>query len=195
MSFLTDKFLKGFDEGLLTGMILIYLQKALETINHEILLKKLEAIGFLDKCIQWFRSYRNERIFFIEIENQLSDFGKVSCGVSQGSILGPLMFLIYVNDMSQAVKSNLFLYADDSCLMYQHRDVNEIEKQLNNDFENVCDWFVDNKLSIHFGEDKSKPFLFARKGKIKIARKLNVKYRNIKIKQHSQVTCLGCVLD
>ena len=72
----------------------------------------------------------------------------------QGSILGPLLFLIYVNDMPQAVKSNLLLYADDSCLMYQHRDVNEIEKQLNNNFENFCDWFVDNKLNIHFGEDK-----------------------------------------
>ena len=85
----------------------------------------------------------HERIFFIEIENQLSDFGKVSCGVPQGSILGPLLFLIYVNDMPQAVKSNLFLYAGDSCLMYQHRNVNDIEKQLNRVFENVCDWSVD----------------------------------------------------
>ena len=85
----------------------------------------------------------HERIFFIEIENQLSDFGKVSCGVPQGSILGPSLFVIYVNDMPQAVKSNLFLYADDSCLMYQHRNVNDIEKQLNRVFENVCDWSVD----------------------------------------------------
>ena len=77
--------------------------------------------------------------------------------------------------MPQAVKSNLFLYADDSCLMYQHRDVNEIEKQLNNNFKNVCDWFVDNKLSIHFGEDKTKSILFASKRKIKSARTLNVK--------------------
>ena len=120
----------------------------------------------------------HERIFFIEIENQLSDFGKVSCGVPQGSILGPSLFVIYVNDMPQAVKSNLFLYADDSCLMYQHRDVNEIKKQLNKDFENVCDWFFDNKLSIHFGEDKTKSILFASKRKIKNARKLNVKYKN-----------------
>ena len=176
-------------------MILIDLQKAFDTINHEILLKKLEVIGFSDKCIRWFRSYLYERIFFIEIENQLSDFGKVSCGVPQGFILGRLLFLIYVNDMPQAVKLNLFLYTDDSCLMYQQRDVDEIEKQLNKDFENVCDWFADNILSIHFREDKTKSILFASKRKIKSARKLNVKHKNIKIKQHSQVTYLGCVLD
>ena len=195
LSLLIDKILKGFDEGLLTRMILIDLQKAFDTINHEILLKKLEAIGFSDKCIRWLRSYLYERIFFIEIEKQLSDFGKASCGVHQVSILRPLLFLIYVNDMPQAVKSNLFLYADDSCLMYQHRDVNEIEKQLNNDLENVCNWFIDTKLSIHFGEDKTKSILFASKRKIKSARKLNVKYKNIELKQHLQVTYLGCVLD
>ena len=120
----------------------------------------------------------HERIFFIEIENQLSDFGKVSCGVPQGSILGPSLFVIYVNDIPQPVKSNLFLYADDSCLMYQHRDVNEIKKQLNKNFENVCGWFFDNKLSINFGEDKTKSILFASKRKTKNARKLNVKYKN-----------------
>ena len=116
-------------------MILIDLQKAFDTINHEILLKKLVAIGFSDKCMRWFWSYLYERIFFTETENRLSEFGKVSCGVPQGSILGPLLFLIYVNDMPQAVKSNLFLYADDSCLMYQRRNVEEIEKQLNKDFK------------------------------------------------------------
>ena len=79
--------------------------------------------------------------------------------------------------------------------MYQHRDVNEIKKQINSDFENVCHWFVDNKLSMHFGKDKTKSILFANKRKVKSARKLNVKYKNIKIKQHSQVTYLGCILD
>ena len=130
-------------------MILSDLQKAFDTINHETWLKKLGSIGFLDQCVQWFWSYLCERIFFIEIENQLSDYEKISCGVPQGSILAPLLFLIYANDMPEDVKSNLFLYADDTCLMYQHRDVKETEKQLNRDFENVCDWFVDNKLSIH----------------------------------------------
>ena len=79
--------------------------------------------------------------------------------------------------------------------MYQHRDVKIIKKQLNKDFENVCNWFIDNKLSINFGEDKTKSNLFASKRKIKSARKLNVKYKNMTIKQHLQVTYLGCVLD
>ena len=78
---------------------------------------------------------------------------------------------------------------------YQRRDVEEIVKQLNKDFENICSWFVENKLNIHFREDKTKSILFASKSKMKSARKLNIKYKNIKIKQHSQVTYLGCVLD
>ena len=69
--------------------------------------------------------------------------------------------------MSQAVKCNLFLYTDDTFFLCQHKDINEIEKQLNKEFESICDWFVDNKLSIHFGNDKTKSILFALKFKIK----------------------------
>ena len=69
--------------------------------------------------------------------------------------------------MSQAVKCDLFFYANDTCLVCQHKDINKIENQLNEDFSNICDWFVDNKLSIHFGEDKTKSILFASKFKRK----------------------------
>ena len=80
--------------------------------------------------------------------------------------------------MSQAVKSNLFVYADDTWLFSQHKDINEIEKQLNKDFESM--WlFVDNKLSIHFGDDKTKSIHFAIKFKIKKVRHLNIKYGDI----------------
>ena len=155
LSFLTDEVLKRFDEGLLTGMILIDLEKAFDTIDHEILLQKLKAIKFSESTIKWFKSYLSERIFLVNIKNKLSDFGKISCGVPQGSILGPLLFLIYVNDMLQALTSALLLYADDSCILYQHTDVVQMEKRLNEYFESLCNWFVDNKLSIHFGEDKT----------------------------------------
>ena len=119
-------------------------------------------------------------------------FGNISREVPQGSILGSLLFLIYVNDMPQAIKSDLLLYADDSCLMYQHKDITIIEKILNEDFENIGDWFVDNKLSIHFGDDKTKSVLFTTKRKAKNIRKLNIRYKEINIKQQAQVIYLGC---
>ena len=71
----------------------------------------------------------------------------------------------------------------------------QIEKQLKEDFENLCDWFVDNKLSIQFGEDKTRSNVFASKRRAKNIRQLNIKYKNIYIKQQSEVTYLGCVLD
>ena len=97
----------------------------------------------------------------------------------------PLLFLIYVNDMPQA---------EDSCLVFQRKDVIEIEKQLNRDFTNTCEWFVDDRLSIHFGED-TKSLLFASKHKIKKVPKLKINYKNIQMKQLSKVTYLGCILD
>ena len=87
--------------------------------------------------------------------------------------------------MSQAVKYNVFLYADDTCIVCQDKDINEIGNQLNKNFENICDWIVDNKLSIHFGDDKTKSILFATKFKIKKVRKLNIEYGDIQIKRHS----------
>lgn len=196
LSYIHDKISKGFDAGLLSGMILIDLQKAFDTINHSILLEKLGTPGFSNEVILWFRSYLANRTFCVSIDNLSSNPGKLECGVPQGSILGPLLFLLYVNDMPQAlVKCDLFLYADDSCLLFQHKDISEMENALNTDFSNLCDWFVDNKLSIHFGEDKTKSILFASRGKIKKAEKLNISYNGVEIKQHTKVEYLGCIFD
>ena len=140
LTFLHDKILKGFDKGLMTGMILIDLQKIFDTIDHDILLKNLSAIGFSNHTIGWFRSYLSNRLFRVNLGNCYSDPSNITCGVPQGSILGPLLFLIYMNDMPQAVKSNLFLYVDDSCLIFQGKDVIEIEKQLHRDFTNISPW-------------------------------------------------------
>ena len=80
------------------------------------------------------------------IENlTFSEPGDLLCGVPQGSILGPLLFLLYINDMPQSVNCELLLYADDTCLIFQHNDIKEIEIQLNKNFSLICDWFVDNK--------------------------------------------------
>ena len=120
---------------------------------------------------------------------------KVTVGVPQGSILGPLLFLLYVNDMKQAVDCDLFLYADDCCLVYQPKDMKEIERNLNKNFSNVCDWFVDNKLSFHWKEDKIKCILFGTKHRLNKVSSLEIKYGEIHIKPYHAVTYLGCLLD
>ena len=110
LSFLNDKILKGFDDGLVTGMILIDLQKAFDTINHDILLKKLGIIGFSDHTVKRFQSYLSTHTFTVNLENSFSKVSSMSCSVPQGSILGPLLFLIYANDVPMmAIKCNLFL--------------------------------------------------------------------------------------
>ena len=195
LSFLSDTIAKGFDSGLYTGMILIDLQKAFDTIDHEILIEKMKFLGFSKNVLKWFQCYLSNRIFFVSINDCISNIGNVTCGVPQGSILGPLLFLLYVNDMSESVDSKLLLYADDSCLVFQDRDPKVIERQLNKDFTNICDWFIDNKLSIHFGEEKTKSILFTSKRKKNRESNLDIVYKDIKIKQYSKVTYLGCVLD
>ena len=195
LSYLNDKILKGLDKGSLTGMILIDLQKAFDTIDHEILLKKMIYIGFSKSVIHWFKSYLQNRTFVVNVGKEYSTCGEVNCGVPQGSILGPLLFLLYINDMSQAVECELLLYADDSCLIFTDNNIETIENKLNKDFNSLCEWFVENKLSIHFGEDKTKSILFGSKHKLKNIKELDIKYGEIKIKQNSKVTYLGCILD
>ena len=93
----------------------------------------------------------------------------------------------------QAVQSDLLLYADDTCLVYSDKNVLNIEKQLNNDFNSLCDWFEDNKLSIHFGQEKTKSIICSQKEEKKES--ITIKRGDTLIIQHSSVTYLGCLLD
>ena len=153
---LTDKITTGFEKGLFTGMVLIDLQKAFDTIDHQILLKKMKYLGFSKNTITWFKSYLCERKFKISINTSYSSPASLLCDVLQRSILGPLLFLLYINGLPHAVVNDSLLYADDTCIVFQHKSEIEIEMQLIRDFSSVCDWFVDSKLSIHFGQDKTK---------------------------------------
>ena len=104
----------------------------------------------------------------MNVEDSYSEQAKLVCGVPQGSILGPLIFLIYANDMSQAVECDLYLYADDSCLVYTGRDIKDIEANLNRNFNSLCDWFVENKLSIHFGGRQNQVHFIWNKTEVKM---------------------------
>ena len=100
-------------------------------------------------------SYLTNTTCLVNVEKSFSEPGKLECGVPQGSILGPLLFLLYVNDMPGAVNCEMLLYADDTCLVFQAKNLDTISDRLNTEFNKLCDCFVYNKLSIHFGEDKS----------------------------------------
>ena len=166
LSYLTHKILTGFDSGLFTGMILVGFKKGFDTVNHDVLLRKLSSLGFSNHSIMWFQSYLSDRRFQVNIKNRYFSTAKIECGVPQGSILRALLFLSYVNDMKQAVNWELFLCADDFCFVYQHNNVIKIEQNVN---KNICDWFVDNTLNIHFREDKTKCILFGKKQKLNTA--------------------------
>ena len=134
-------------------MVLIDLQKAFDTIDHQILLKKMKYLGFSKNTITWFKSYLCERKFKISINTSYSSPASLLCDVLQRSTLGPLLFLLYINGLPHAVVNDSLLYADDTCIVFQHKSEIEIEKQLIRYFSSVCDWCVDSKLSIHFRQD------------------------------------------
>ena len=163
LSYLTDKISKGFDSGLITEVILIDLQKAFDTIDHNILLLKMPSLGFSREVVDWYKSYLSTRKFHANVHDKFFTSVDLRCRVPQGSILERLLFLLYINDMPQAVDCDLFLYTDDTCLLFQHKDLERIKEELTKNFSNICDWFVDNKLSIQFGEDKTKSILFSTK--------------------------------
>ena len=101
----------------------------------------------------------------MDVSGTLSSHANISCGVPQGSILGPLLFLIYVNDMSGAVSNKLLLYADDSAILVADKCLSNIETVLQNELEIVSEWLVDNKLFLHLGKTES--ILFASRPRLK----------------------------
>ena len=112
----------------------------------------------------------------------------------QGFILGPLLFILYVNDTPGTVGCEMLMYADDTCLVFQAKDLDTISDRLNTEFNKLCDWFVDNKLSIDFGEDKTKSIHFTGKNRPN-ADNLNISRDSIKVAQHKEITYLGCLFD
>ena len=129
-------------------------------------------MGVGQAALKWFDSYLGGREQTVEISGVFSEFRTVTCGVPQGSILGPLLFLIYVNDMKAAVKCKLLLYADDSALLASSSDVSEIEEILKRELESVSEWLSENRLSLHLGKTES--ILFGANKRLAKCKELNI---------------------
>ena len=178
-------------KGNYVGMVLLDLQKAFDTVDHEILCNKLEAMGI--NFTKWFKSYLGDRNQIVVANETSSEPGIVSCGVPQGSILGPLLFLCYVNDMAISVKCKLLLYADDSALIVSGSNPQSIADTLSKELESCRQWLMDNKLSLHLGKTES--ILFGSKRKLRKVESFDVKCGNETIKHVNSVKYLGVQID
>ena len=150
MVFLIDKILKALDEGEIVLGVFIDLSKALDTINHTILLDKLYKYGIRGMAHVWITNYLYDRKQYVSFNKLDSPYEKVNCGVSQGSILGPLSFLMYINDLCD-VSSLLFslLYADDTNVFVTGKNMENIIFLMSTELKKIVIWLNDNKLSLN----------------------------------------------
>ena len=122
-----EKLINNLDKKLTSCAIFLDLAKAFDTVSHDILLRKLEAYGIRGNALQLFESYLKDRFQFVQLDNVKSSISLIEFGVPQGSILGPLLFLIYINDLPAATKLFVKLYADDTFLCAENTDIDFLE--------------------------------------------------------------------
>ena len=144
---LTEHIYQSIHDGKFVGVVQLDLSKAFDLVNHRLLLEKLKLYKFDDHSISWFSSYLNDRTQCVYIKETKSSPGQISSGVPQGSILGPLLFLLYINDLPLFVSHCIdLLYADDTTLLSIGQSIKDIELSLTSDVENIERWCNHNDM-------------------------------------------------
>ena len=190
---ITEDIKNKIDNKILTCGIFIDLEKAFDTVNHKILIKKLQYYGIKGIANCWLSDYLTGRKQRVKINDTFSEYQGITCGVPQGSILGPLLFLIYINDMHTAAKfSTLYHFADDTNLLYSNKDEKLLRKNINTDLRLIFQWLCANRLSVNVDKTEFIIFKSPRKAlKERITLKLNGKT----IFESRKLRYLGLIID
>ena len=150
VTFFSDSIRRNTELGQITGALFIDLRKAFDTVPHNPLISKLSRFGIKEKSLEWFKSYLSSRTQAICIGNELSSHKNVLSGVPQGSVLGPVLFILYINDLVSSVQfSQVMMYADDTVIYYSSTQLSEIELKLNLDLLTLNQWLLNNKLILN----------------------------------------------
>ena len=188
---LYDQLSNAGDNGLFSIGIFIDLSKAFDTINHTILLAKLSHYGIRGTVHEWFSNYLKDRSQCVEINRVRSSYKCINCGVPQGSILGPLLFIIYINDIINCSALLYFiLFADDTNLLYSCNDLNSLQITVNRELSKLSDWFASNRLSLNI--KKTNYILFGNK---RLPANIDININGITIDRVEHTKFLGVIID
>ena len=188
---MTEAIRSALDHGSVTCGIFVDFQKAFDTVNHDILLKKLEHYGFRGVINNWFCSYLTDRKQKVIINGFESESKNIFHGVPQGSVLGPILFLIYINDLHKCIKySTTYHFADDTNLLHISKDYKTLQRKINYDLFSLHKWLTANKISLN--EGKTELIYFRKSG---IAPTLNIKLHGKTLTPTKIVKYLGIYLD
>jgi len=161
-----DRWVRASHEGKLSGVVLLDLSAAFDLVDSDLLLRKLQLYGFESDILTWMKSYLTNRFQAIWIDHVLSEFAHCEVGVPQGSILGPLLFLIFFNDLPLSVNCSLDAYADDSSMTVSGKSIEEISNTLTECCKTVSDWMLGNKLKLN--ADKTHLLTFGTSSRLKM---------------------------
>ena len=149
-----EKLLKNLSDKKSTCAIFLDLAKAFDSVSHDILLKKLRKYGIRGNVFKLFESYLSSRSQFVKCGNTMSSLVNILFGVPQGSILGPLLFLIYINDLPHATNFFVRLFADDTFLCAQENNLEKLQTTVNHELSKVYNWLAANKLTLNVSKSK-----------------------------------------
>ena len=191
----TNKWYINMDNGLLNGIIFLDLKKAFECVDQDILIKKLSYFGCKGTTLNWFKSYLTNRKQMCKVNQVTSQLRIIRCGVPQGSNLGPILFLIYINDLPNCLRTTTAsLFADDTNMTAGGCSIIDIQTKLNNDLKNIHHWLLANKLTLN--KDKTEYMIVGSRQRIrKIEGDPEVKLGNCNIKRVKETKTLGVIID